>query len=99
MRPQTGQAPRLAVFGSATMACNRQTSENRGNPLEWEIIANTLDWLREKPNNIGIEPKTRNVFTLDTTNINLNRMVFLPAALMILAILGLGTGVWVVRRQ
>jgi hypothetical protein len=99
MRPQTGQTPRLAVFGDATLACNRYTSDQRGNTLQYEVIANTMDWLREKPSNIGIEPKTRNMFTLDTVNTDLYRMIFLPAALMFLGILGLGTGVWIVRRQ
>jgi hypothetical protein len=81
------------------MASNRATSERRGNDTYYEIIANTLDWLREKPSNIGIEPKTRNVFTIDRENTSLSRMILLPAALMLLGILGLGTGVWIVRRQ
>jgi hypothetical protein len=100
MRPQAGQqTPRLVVFGNSTMASNRATSERRGNDTYYEIIANTLDWLREKPSNIGIEPKTRNVFTIDRENTSLTRMILLPAALMLLGILGLGTGVWIVRRQ
>jgi hypothetical protein len=99
MRPQAGQTPRLAIFGDATLACNKFTSDRRGNTLQYEVIANTMDWLREKPSNIGIEPKTRNVFSIDTANTSLSRMILLPAALMLLGILGLGTGVWIVRRQ
>jgi ABC-type uncharacterized transport system len=99
MRPQAGQTPRLVVFGDATLACNRFTTDRRGNSLPYDVIANTMDWLREKPSNIGIEPKSRNMFTIDTANTNLYRMIFLPAALMLLGILGLGTGVWIVRRQ
>jgi hypothetical protein len=98
MRPASGQTPRLVVFGDATLASNRFTSERRGD-IYYEMIANTLDWLREKPSSIGIEPKTRNMFNLDTTNTNLSRMILLPATLMMLGIIGLGVGVWVVRRQ
>jgi hypothetical protein len=99
MRPQAVQTPRLVVFGDATIACNRFASDRRGNTLQYEVVANTLDWLREKPSNIGIEAKTRNVFTIDRENTSLSRMILLPAALMLLGILGLGTGVWIVRRQ
>jgi hypothetical protein len=98
MRPPTEGAPRMAVFGDATFASNRFTNED-GPAIYYELIANTIDWLREKPHNIGIEPKNRNIFTLDTNTVDKARMILLPSALLFLAILGLGTGVWLVRRQ
>jgi hypothetical protein len=98
MMPNPGEGtPRLAVFGSAALASNYFTSERRGQ-LHYELIANTLDWLRERPQSIGIEPKKRDFFVLDPS-VNVNRMRFLPAGLMLLAIIGLGTSVWLVRRQ
>jgi hypothetical protein len=98
MRPPAEKStPRLAVFGDASVACNMFTSERRSS-VAYEIVANTLDWLRERPQSIGVEPKTRNFFVLEPTT-NRTRMILLPAALMLLAIAGLGAGVWLVRRR
>jgi hypothetical protein len=97
MQPQPEGAARLAVFGNASMASNWSTAEGTGD-YHYELIANTLDWLRGKPNSIGIEPKNRNLFTLDPET-PLRRMYLLPWSLMILTVIGLGTGVWIIRRQ
>jgi hypothetical protein len=97
MRPPEPGKPRMVVYGDATMACNQFMNERTGN-TNYELIANTLDWLRERPQNLGIEPKNRNVFTL-SPDTSVARMILLPGALMFLGIIGLGVGVWAVRRQ
>ena len=47
---------------------------------------------------MGIDPKKRDMFVLSPT-FHLWRAVLVPGVLMLIGILGLGTGVWVVRRK
>jgi hypothetical protein len=96
-RQSSEGTPRIAVFGTSSIASNYFTSERRSS-MEYELVANTFDWLREKPQSIGIEPKNRDLFTLSST-ISTARLVFLPALLMLLAIVALGTSIWLIRRQ
>jgi hypothetical protein len=84
--------PRLVVFGNSTWASDRSNSDF------YSLFASSLAWLREKPSNIGIEAKKRDVYQMPT-NTNVTRMVFLPAGLMFICIVSLGIGVWVVRRR
>jgi hypothetical protein len=93
----TQPTPRLVVFGNSTVASNWSMPE-RGGQISYEVVANTLDWLRDRPGSIGIEPKNRNLFVLEG-GANVGRMIMLPSALMFLGIIGLGAGVWVVRRK
>jgi hypothetical protein len=96
MRPQD-QKPRLAVFGDASIACNALINANRG---EYELFASTLAWLRERPESIGLEPKQRNTYSLTgVPEEEIGRMWRLPSLLLLLTIVGLGTGVWIVRRR
>ena len=96
-RQSSDGTPRLAVFGTSSVASNFFTSEKRPS-LEYELVANTFDWLREKPQSIGIESKNREMFTLDHS-VNTLRLALLPPALMLLAIVALGTSIWLIRRQ
>lgn len=97
MNQQPGRdTPRLVVFGDATVASNRYM---RGSDTTvYSLIASSLSWLRERPENIGIEAKKRDVFALSPTT-NISRLIWLPAGLMLFGIVGLGLGVWVVRRR
>jgi hypothetical protein len=96
-RQSSDGTPRLAVFGTTSVASNYFTSEKRPS-MEYELVANTFDWLREKPQSIGIESKNRDMFMLDRS-VNTVRLVLLPPALMLLAIVALGTSIWLIRRQ
>jgi hypothetical protein len=96
-RQSSDGTPRLAVFGTTSVVSNYFTSEKRSSQ-EYELVANTFDWLREKPQSIGIESKNRDMFTLDRS-VNTVRLVLLPPALMLLAIVALGTSIWLIRRQ
>jgi hypothetical protein len=96
-RQSSDGTPRLAVFGTSSVASNYFASEKRPS-MEYELVANTFDWLREKPQSIGIESKNRDMFTLDHS-VNTLRLVLLPPALMLLAIMALGTSIWLIRRQ
>jgi hypothetical protein len=95
----TNSRPRLIVFGNANCAANRMMDEESGF-ANYALVASSIEWLRDRPANIGIEPKKRDVFAMEPkTGAEGFRMVFLPLFLVVTSILGLATGVWVVRRR
>ena len=64
-----------------------------------DVVAVLMDTKRYTARgSIGIEPKKSDVFTWKETT-NVSRMVWLPFFLAVFGIIGLGTGVWVVRRR
>jgi hypothetical protein len=87
--------PRLVVIGDSIVASNRLVSAR---PEYFSLMSSIIAWLREKPANIGIEPKKSDSYTVDPT-VNRDRMVGIPLLLLLVGIVGLGTGVWIVRRR
>jgi hypothetical protein len=96
MNPASDQKPRLVVFGDATFACN--AAVRQGNLMGADFLASSLAWLRERPEAIGIPPKKRGEYQMKPDT-NVGRMVSLPFVLMSCGVIGLGLGVWVVRRR
>jgi hypothetical protein len=96
--PPPATKPRLAVFGSASWVGNARVDEQRAAEPNFDLFVSTLDWLRERPTNIGVEPRTFKNYSMDRS-VNPARLLFLPPLLALVAILGLGAGVWVVRRR
>ena len=90
--------PRMAVFGFASFITNPRLDEMRGVAAFFDFFAGTLDWLREKATNIGIEPRQYKNYMLEQST-SAFRLVFLPGILALVCIVGLGAGVWVVRRR
>lgn len=90
--------PRMAVFGTANFISNARMDETRSDSVYFDLFAGTLEWLRERPSNVGIEPRTYKNYMLDPGTA-LFRLVFLPSILAFVCIIGLGVGVWVVRRR
>ena len=91
------QKPRLVVFGDASFASNVFVSD-RSASMGFDLFASSLDWLRDRPGSIGIEPKKRNFYVISPAA-SLFKMIVLPGLIAAIAIVGLGTGVWVVRRR
>jgi hypothetical protein len=91
------QHPSMAVFGDSSWVSNQGMREGTGH---FELFVSTLSWLRERPD-IGnqAEPKERRTFTLNTTPEVISRVVWLPPLFITLGILGLGGGIWLVRRR
>lgn len=90
------QKPRMVVMGNADWVTNRpagQTVER-----SYDLFSGYLDWLRGRPASIGIEPKRPDVYEWDP-KANLARIILLPGILTGLMIVGLGAGVWIVRRR
>jgi ABC-type uncharacterized transport system len=88
------QKPRMVVFGDYTFASNTVAN----NAPYYDFVISSMEWLAERPANIGIKPKESSSFVLGS-NVNFRGMILLPVGLMILAIVGVGSGIWVVRRR
>jgi hypothetical protein len=94
---QDNDKPRMIVVGDASWLCNFFMGERLGT-LNYDIFNSMLAWLRERPNNIGIDAKKRESYAL-APNADLSRMFWVPSILMVVGVIGLGAGVWVVRRR
>jgi hypothetical protein len=92
------QKPRMVVFGGSTFCSNRYMALTEDD-MYYELFASSLAWLRERPQNIGVEPKRRNTYKLKVPEEDSTRMHLMPALFMLISIVGLGTGVWLVRRR
>jgi len=91
--------PRLAVFASSSIASNVNVSEDSGT-LNFDLLTSTIDWLRGREGSLGIPPKVNTAFTIQPRETSEQiRMIFLPPLLVIVSVLGLATGVWIVRRR
>src|SRR5262249_28870972 len=93
--------PRMGVIGNGGFGSDLNdpmSTRDPVNPEYYSLVSSSLAWLREKPSNIGIEGKTRDKYHLNETT-DVTRMIFLPTLLMLFCVIGLGLGVWVVRRR
>ncbi|HTU88930.1 MAG TPA: Gldg family protein [Gemmataceae bacterium] len=90
--------PRMIVFGDATWVSNRL--EQQVAPFHFNLFVSCLSWLAERAD-IGtrVPPAERDLYRLKTPPDSSGRLLLLPGALMVLAVLALGMGVWVVRRR
>lgn len=98
------QKPRLVVIGDAGFISDQPLPGvgERGVPeIEsryYSLFASSVAWLRERPNNIGIEPRKRDEYKMND-NTDMARLLLQPGSWMFAGIVGLGLGVWVVRRR
>ncbi len=89
--------PRLVVFGDATFVTNPFVAEGLGS-ANFAFFASTLDWLSERPTSVGAGARSLKYYSLDATTSPV-ALVFLPGVIALVVILGLGLGVWTVRRR
>jgi hypothetical protein len=87
---------RLAVFGDARFASNLFV---RAQAPYYDFLTSTIEWLAERPENMGIGPKESGTYNLQPDTVNEARLRWLPLALILLTLMGLGLGIWVVRRR
>jgi hypothetical protein len=90
--------PRLAVFGDSRFASNLFV---RAEAPYYDFLTSTIEWLAERPENVGIRPKESGMFHVDREKAEqyAQRLVWLPLALILFMLVGLGLGMWVVRRR
>jgi len=84
---------RLVVFGDADFAADSEIG-NAGNAT---LIADTMNWLVERQQLLGIPPKSPEQVRLSLTQGQLSLIFWLVIAVMPLA--SVGTGVWVFLRR
>lgn len=87
--------PRLVVVGNARFAEFLQSS----NPLAYDFVRNSLQWLRGRVADLGISPVRSDRYSFDAANTNLGRLQWLPLGLLTSLLVGLATGIWIVRRR
>lgn len=93
------QKPRLIVVGDALPATNMYI--NKPAPY-YDFLRSSLEWLAERPvEKLGIDAKERSTYVVDAQELdkNMTRLVLLPLGLIIIGIVGAGTGIWLVRRR
>src|SRR5207302_9963874 len=95
------EKPKLVVFGDATFVSNALGGRSgEAFSIMFDIFAGALDWLRERPTNIGIEPRMAATFELNPeAQLKETQLKFLPLLVSVIGVVGLGLGVWLVRRQ
>ena len=96
--PPPAVKPRLVVFGDTSFVTNALASEGGSFPTDFAFFASTLDWLSERPTSIGAGSRSLKYYSLSPTTSGI-ALVFLPGVIAIVVILGLGLGVWTVRRR
>jgi hypothetical protein len=92
------ETPRMVVFGAAEWIGDDALAG--GGATRLDLFNSLISWVREK-SSIGkkIEPKKRKEYELGIAPQDAGRLVWLPLGLMLLGVIGVGTGVWVVRRK
>jgi hypothetical protein len=107
MRQQRGEGtPRMIVIGSTGFASDAAIAargrgadaQQGGGSLYYDLFSSALAWLREKPSSIGITHKDREVYKIQNSA-EPGSMLLKPFLLMLFGVVGLGLGVWVVRRR
>jgi ABC-type uncharacterized transport system len=95
------EKPKLAVYGDATFVSNALGGRSgEAYSVMFDLFAGTLDWLRERPTNIGIEPRMAATYELTPdAQLKETQLKFLPLLVSVVGVLGLGLGIWLVRRQ
>ncbi|MCS7020971.1 MAG: GldG family protein [Gemmataceae bacterium] len=100
-----GTTPRLVAYGSSRIFSDwwGQQARSSSNPITYDLMGVTVDWLRERQASlaaVNIEAKKYAEYKVPPiSSININRLLYMPLGLGLLAVLGLGAGVWVVRSR
>ena len=99
-----GPTARVAVIGCGWFVSDDAAATandrfgNRGATVWLDLMGSTLDWVRDRPAVIGPTDKPYTTYTLKPGFDSL-RMVWVPLGLALVSVLGLGAGVWVIRRK
>jgi hypothetical protein len=87
----------MVVIGDATFVSDAYF-EKYGEGNEYDFFASCVEWVRERPGNIGIEEKERKLYVLNPST-SFWPFVLLPALVICLGVIGSGVGVWAARRR
>lgn len=97
---EPNEKPRLVVFGDTEFITNSEFARSPTAQLgtNYSFLVSSIEWLAGREEMIGTQPKESLSFRLGP-DVNDWRMIFLPGWIMLLSIVGLGVGVWMVRRR
>jgi hypothetical protein len=94
---------RAVVLGNSLFISDEYARQFKGNPLSFDMVGVTVDWLRDKQTSVAvanIEAKKYSEYTFPPpAGVDFTRLVWLPLGLALLTVVGLGAGVWVIRRR
>jgi len=92
-------SPRMIVFGASKWVLNEEMKGGVGE-LRGDLFNSCVSWLRERAA-IGQKEgvKTRQAYRINIDVKDKSRVRELPLGLMVLGVVGVGAGVWVVRRR
>jgi hypothetical protein len=99
-----GGTARVAVFGNGWFVSDDASAQanaaTRGQAVTlWlDLMGSTLDWIRDRPTVVGVTEKPYSTYTLKP-GFDVIRLNYLPLGLAFIVVIGLGAGVWVVRRR
>jgi hypothetical protein len=101
-RPRPGETelgtPRLVVLSSRNMADNPFLSDSTFAPANLDLLMNSVSWLRQTPENLGISPKTHVSLTLTAEPVVRARLILVPTVMAVLLIVTLGVATYLARR-
>jgi hypothetical protein len=86
--------PRMVVFGDADFIAN---DENRLRVF-YPLVSSSLEWMSEKGGYIGPQPREQATYNVPL-DVDATKLFIYPSLLMLLVIVGLGAGLWLVRRR
>ncbi len=99
-RPGTGEitpgAPRLVVFSSRYVGDNRSLQIA---PANLDLLMNSVNYLRGRPDLRGIAPKTHTSLTLTADPVVRARLILVPTVMAVLLIVSLGVTTYLARRD
>ncbi len=87
---------RVVVFSSPLIASNRFLSSEFANR---DVVVNSVNWLRGKPNLAGISPKTHTSLRLAGSPALRGRLIAIPTLMAVLVIVGFGAATYYNRRS
>lgn len=99
-REKDKETARVAVFGCGWFVSDEasgQAARNQTATILLDLMGSTLDWVRDRPTVTGVTKKPYSTYTLKPGFDN-SRLLYVPLGLGLLIVIGLGAGVWVVRR-
>lgn len=95
----TEDKPRMVVFGDASWASNEGINGRFGES-SLSLFNTSISWLRDRAD-LGAKPKgqERKDYKFNVAEDAVTRLKFLPLAMMLLSVIGLGGAIWIVRRR
>jgi len=85
--PPGPEKSKLVAFGDSTFVANLAASEKE--LIEFDLFIGALEWLRERPANIGVEPRSFKYYEMDrSVALNADQLRYMPLLVATLVVFG-----------